>query len=89
MATYREVRIYEHLSKTESRHPGQGIIRELYDTFELRSPAGEHQCLVQPPMHMSVMEMMIRRGEPLSLPLLKLTSGAYCVLLISCIQRRQ
>ncbi|KAJ6102984.1 hypothetical protein N7486_005411 [Penicillium sp. IBT 16267x] len=35
-ATDREFEIYEHLAKIKSTHPGQPLIRELYDSFELQ-----------------------------------------------------
>ena len=72
-ATHRELRIYEHLAKIKSAHPGQSLIRELYDAFELDGPEGKHQCLVQQPMHMTVLEMMRLNPEPFNLPLLKMT----------------
>lgn len=72
-ATHRELIIYEHLVRVKSGHPGQSLIRELYDTFELHSPAGTHQCLVQQPMHMAVLDMMRLNPEPFNLPLLKMT----------------
>ena len=39
---HRELRIYEHLSKVKSAHPGQSLIRELYDTFELEGGRQEN-----------------------------------------------
>ncbi|KAL2018146.1 hypothetical protein VTK56DRAFT_1222 [Thermocarpiscus australiensis] len=72
-ATHRELRIYEHLAKVKSSHPGQSLIRELYDAFELEAPAGKHQCLVHQPMHMTVLEMMKLNPQPFNLPLLKMT----------------
>lgn len=72
-ATHHEFRVYEHLAKVNSTHPGQPLIRELYDTFDIDEPAGKHQCLVQQPMHMTVLEMMRLNPEPFSLPLLKMT----------------
>lgn len=72
-ATHRELRTYEHLAKVNSSHPGQSLIRELYDAFELVGSVGKHQCLVQQPMHMTVLEMMKLNPEPFNLPLLKIT----------------
>lgn len=74
-ATHRELRIYEHLAKVKSAHPGRSLIRELYDAFELEGPAGKHQCLVQQPMHMTVLEMMRLNSKPFNMPLLKMTLG--------------
>ena len=75
-ATRREAKIYEHLSRLESVHQGQAYIRELYDIFELQSPSGAHQCLLQPAMHMTLMDMLAINNEPFELPLLKLILGS-------------
>ncbi|GAB1318545.1 non-specific serine/threonine protein kinase [Madurella fahalii] len=72
-ATHRELKVYEHLAKVESLHPGQSLIRELYDLFELKGPEGKHQCLVQQPMHLTVLQMMNLNTQPFNLPLLKMT----------------
>ena len=73
-ATHRELSVYEHLAKVgSSAHPGQSLIRELYDAFEVDGPAGRHQCLVQQPMHMTVLEMMRLNPRPFDLALLKMT----------------
>lgn len=72
-ATHRELRVYEHLARVESAHSGQSLVRELYDAFELDGPAGKHQCLVQQPMHMTVLELMRLNPKPFNLPLLKIT----------------
>lgn len=50
------------------------MIRELYDTFELKGLADPHQCLVQPPMHVDLLEMMKTSGKPLSIPMLQMVS---------------
>lgn len=71
-ATDREFRIYEHLAKVNSAHPGQSLLRELYDSFELRSNSGNHRCLVLQPMHMTLLEMMRLNPRPFDLPLLKM-----------------
>ncbi|KAJ5399843.1 hypothetical protein N7465_010332 [Penicillium sp. CMV-2018d] len=72
-ATDREFEIYEHLAKIKSTHPGQSLIRELYDSFELQGHAGKHRCLVLQPMHMTILEMMRLNPKPFDLPLLKMT----------------
>ncbi|KAJ6014555.1 hypothetical protein N7540_009146 [Penicillium herquei] len=41
-ATNHEFKIYEHLAIIKSTHPGQSLIRELYDSFELQGHAGTH-----------------------------------------------
>ena len=65
--TRRELKVYEHLSNVvvHSKHPGPGLIRALYDTFEVEGPSGQHQCLVQQPMHMSIIDMMRKGGGKL------------------------
>jgi len=70
--TRREVAIYKHLSETSSLHPGQSYIRELWDTFEVVGPHGNHPCLIQPPMHMSVLDMIESNPGPLTAPLLRI-----------------
>ncbi|KAL2854199.1 kinase domain protein [Aspergillus pseudodeflectus] len=72
-ATDCEVKIYEHLSKIESSHPRQGLLRELYDTFDLHVQSCNHQCLVLQPMHMTLYEMMRMNPKPFDLPLVKMT----------------
>jgi non-specific serine/threonine protein kinase len=72
-ATDRELRAYEHLAKIDSSHPGQSLIRELYDSFDLQSPGSTHRCLVLQPMNMTLLEMMRMNPRPFDLPLLKMT----------------
>ncbi|CEL05515.1 hypothetical protein ASPCAL06633 [Aspergillus calidoustus] len=72
-ATDRELKVYEHLSKVESTHPGQALVRELYDSFDLHGPGGKHQCLVLQPMHMTLLEMLAMNPKPFDMPLLKMT----------------
>lgn len=73
IASGRELKIYEHLARVNSTHPGQALIRELYDSFDLHGPAGQHRCLVLQPMHMTLLEMMGLNPKPFNLPLLKMT----------------
>ena len=70
---WRGLKIYDRLSKLETTHSGQRYIRELYEAFEISGPYGNHQCLVQAPMHLSVLDMLKSRREPFGLLLLKLT----------------
>ena len=72
-ATDREFKIYEHLASIRSDHPGQSLIRELWDSFELTGSAGNHQCLVLQPTHMTLLEKMRLNPRPFDLPLLKMT----------------
>jgi hypothetical protein len=57
----REVETYMHLSRINSKHPGQAYIRGIYDIFEVEGPAGRHTCLAQPPLHLTVSELQ-RQG---------------------------
>ncbi|KAL5359097.1 protein kinase [Aspergillus floccosus] len=72
-ATDREYKIYERLAKVNSTHPGQSLVRELYDSFELEGRAGKHRCLVLQPMHMTLLEIIELNPRPFNLPLLKMT----------------
>lgn len=72
-ATDREFKIYSHLAKIKTAHPGQSLIRELYDSLELEGLAGKHRCLVLQPMHMTLLEMLSLNPRPFNLPLLKMT----------------
>lgn len=54
-------------------HPGQALIREAYDSFDLQGPIGKHRSLVLRPMNMTLLEMMGLNPEPFNLPLLKMT----------------
>ncbi|CAK40849.1 uncharacterized protein An11g10510 [Aspergillus niger] len=80
----REYKVYEHLAKVVERgslHPGQSLIREVYDSFELQNTTEEegkgkrgiHQCLILQPMTMSLLDMMRLNSKPFDLPLLKMT----------------
>ncbi|KAB8202643.1 kinase-like domain-containing protein [Aspergillus parasiticus] len=71
--TDREFRVYGHLAKVDSSHPGQSLIRELHDSFHLQGPGGTHRCLVLQPMHMTLLEMRGLNCRPFDLPLLKMT----------------
>ncbi|OGM49561.1 protein kinase domain protein [Aspergillus bombycis] len=72
-ATDRELRVYEHLANVDSPHPGQLLIRELYDSFNLQGAWGTHRCLVLQPMDMTLLEMMAMNPRPFDLPLLRMT----------------
>ncbi|KAK2807773.1 hypothetical protein FQN50_005315 [Emmonsiellopsis sp. PD_5] len=58
--------------KIYSTHPGQSLIRELYDSFNLQSPVGKHRGLVLQPLHMTLFEMMKLNPRPFDMPLLKM-----------------
>ena len=72
-ATDRELKVYEHLAKVHPTHPGQSLIRELYDSFYLHGPGGKHRCLVLQPMTMTLFDIMGPNPRPFDLPLLKMT----------------
>ncbi|PLB37392.1 putative protein kinase [Aspergillus candidus] len=69
----RELKIYKHLAKVNSSHPGQSLIRELYDSFDIQGPVGRYHHFVLQPMHMTLLEMMRLNPRPFDLPLLKMT----------------
>ena len=69
--TYRELKVYSHIRGVVSRHSGQKCLRELWDEFEVRGLYGSHQCLIMPPMHMSLYEVMQSTSEPIPIPLLQ------------------
>ncbi|KAK1145680.1 hypothetical protein N8T08_003916 [Aspergillus melleus] len=72
-ATDREYLIYEHLTKVHSTNPGQSLIRELYDSFDIQGNVGKNRCLILQPMHMTLLDMMRLNPRPFDLPLLKMT----------------
>lgn len=58
--------------KGRSSHSGQSLIRELYDSFDIRGSVGKHSCSVLRPMHMTLLEMRGLNSRPFDLPLLKM-----------------
>ncbi|PKX89196.1 putative protein kinase, partial [Aspergillus novofumigatus IBT 16806] len=72
-ASDRELKIYEHLSKFNSKHQVHSLVRELYDSFDLQGPFGKHRCLVMQPMRMTLLEMVSLNPQPFDMPLLKMT----------------
>ncbi|KAK2827808.1 hypothetical protein FQN49_007323 [Arthroderma sp. PD_2] len=67
-----EFAAYNHLRKIDSSHPGALYIRKLYNSFEVSVPHGSHRCLIQQPLHLSILEMMDMNPEPLNAPLLRM-----------------
>ncbi|KAE8349567.1 kinase domain protein [Aspergillus coremiiformis] len=68
----REEKAYEHLSSLGSSHIGSAYIRGLYDIFTIPGPCGPHQCLVHPPMHLSIHALRMRASScKVTEPLLK------------------
>jgi hypothetical protein len=59
-ADNQEYRVYSQLSLTNSTHPGQIHIRNLFDTFDISGPHGRHLCLVHAPMHLTLCEFIRR-----------------------------
>ncbi|KAI1951440.1 hypothetical protein LOZ12_005829 [Ophidiomyces ophidiicola] len=61
---YRELPIYQHIAKVQSKHPGRQCLRPVLDSFEAAGPHGRHFCLVHPPLGMSLYELKMRaRGK--------------------------
>lgn len=59
----RELSILLHLSKSDTKHPGEGHVVQLLDHFEHEGPNGLHLCLVFPVM-LSDGETMTVREKP-------------------------
>jgi hypothetical protein len=71
---HRELNFYKHVGSTNSQHHGHSFIRGLLGTFELAGPAGQHLCLVHPPMHMTIRELQyMNPSRKLNEPLLRWT----------------
>lgn len=58
----REIEVYEHLKGLKSCHTGTVLVRTVLDKFQLSSTDGSHfyQCLVHPPLGMSLFELRNR-----------------------------
>lgn len=58
----REIEAYEHLKRLKSSHTGTILVRTVLDKFQLPSIDGSHfyQCLIHPPLAMSVLELRNR-----------------------------
>ena len=56
----REITIYQHIQTVKASHDGKSRIRPLLDAFELKGKYGNanHQCLVHPPLGMSLWQLM-------------------------------
>lgn len=52
----REIDIYNHLKTIQSDHAGQTCLRPLIEIFQTQNPDGHgvHNCLVHPPLGMSL-----------------------------------
>ncbi|KAE8350529.1 protein kinase [Aspergillus coremiiformis] len=72
----RETQIYNHIESLGSSHTGALLVRTLLESFHLNSPDGSHscQCLVHPPLAMSLFELRNRtKGKVFPEDLLKQT----------------
>jgi hypothetical protein len=58
----REIQVYEHLRSLKSSHTGTLLVRTVLDKFRLSSADGSsfYQCLVHPPLGMSLYELRNR-----------------------------
>lgn len=61
----REKEVYEHLRNVKSRHTGSILVRRAIDDFQLSSADNTHsyQCLVHPPLAMSLCELRNRAKD--------------------------
>ncbi|KAL5114618.1 hypothetical protein ACEQ8H_007523 [Pleosporales sp. CAS-2024a] len=70
----RELQFYERVSSIKTSHHGQSFIRGLLGTFQVTGPAGQHLCLVHPPMHMTIRDLQYMNGSRrLNEPILRWT----------------
>ncbi|KAF2444554.1 non-specific serine/threonine protein kinase [Karstenula rhodostoma CBS 690.94] len=60
---HRELQFYERVSSIKTSHRGQSFIRGLLGTFEITGPAGQHLCLIHPPMHMTIRDLQYMNGS--------------------------
>ncbi|KAK5951888.1 hypothetical protein OHC33_007181 [Knufia fluminis] len=67
----QEPSVYQHLSAIRSEHPGKNNTRALLDTFTVKGPQMEHQCLVQQPMFMTIWHYERLYGQPLKVSWIK------------------
>lgn len=58
-----ELNTYKRISQVETDHPGRSAIRELLDSFDVSGPAGEHRCLVHPPLWDNMLTFIHRNSE--------------------------
>ncbi|KAJ5097783.1 kinase-like domain-containing protein [Penicillium angulare] len=62
----REIEAYEHLKRLKSKHTGTLFVRSILDKFQLssldNSTSHSYQCLIHPPLAMSLYEL--RRKTP-------------------------
>ncbi|KAL1909589.1 hypothetical protein Sste5344_004434 [Sporothrix stenoceras] len=71
-----EISVYQKIKTVldASSHPGRNAIRTVLDHFYLTGPAGEHQCLVHPPLWESARNVLymnpIRRFPPMMMAML-------------------
>ena len=50
----QELEVYRHLAGVTIEHPGRKYIRQLKDSFKLKSCNGEHDVFVMTPLGMSL-----------------------------------
>ena len=55
-----ELNVYKHLMSVQSKHPGRHYLRSALDTFTIKGPKGEHQCIVHKPMLENTQELLGR-----------------------------
>lgn len=67
--TEREVEVYKHLKSLKSRHTGTVLVRTVLDKFQLTPTDGSHfyQCVVHPPLGISLFELRNRCPQKVSM----------------------
>jgi hypothetical protein len=48
--------VYGHLKSVKARHNGAMLVRTALDTFQIGSPKGNYQCLIHPPLGISLFD---------------------------------
>ncbi|KAJ5558175.1 kinase-like domain-containing protein [Penicillium sp. DV-2018c] len=52
----RETEVYDHLNALSTCHNGALLVRTALDSFQIGSPEGNYQCLIHPPLGISLFE---------------------------------
>ncbi|GFF60705.1 protein kinase, putative [Aspergillus udagawae] len=53
----REMEVYGHLKSVKTRHDGAMLVRSALDSFRIGSPKGNYQCLIHPPLGISLFDL--------------------------------
>ena len=53
----RELEMFEHISAIKSSHPGRRFVRTMLESFDISWSGGQHLCIVQRPMWVSLAQI--------------------------------